>query len=133
MKRGGVEVLRLPPSSPNLNGYADRFVLSIRRECLDRIVPLGEAHLRQRSAHPPRCRRSSTTGGSRSRPARSATVGCACDRGGLEPDNAALPVIVRTRFGVIPSTKVQATVIGNRQLWKMNMTTADGVRLVIES
>jgi transposase InsO family protein len=50
MKRGGVEVLRLPPSSPNLNAYAERFVLSIRSECLDRIVPLGEAHLR-RSVH----------------------------------------------------------------------------------
>ena len=42
MKRGGVEVLRLPPSSPNLNAYAERFVLSIRSECLDRIVSLGE-------------------------------------------------------------------------------------------
>ena len=47
MKRGGVEVLRLPPSSPNLNAFAERFVLSIRSECLDRIVPLGEAHLRR--------------------------------------------------------------------------------------
>jgi len=50
MKRGGVEVLRVPPSSPNLNAYAERFVLSIRTECLDWIVPLGEAHLR-RSVH----------------------------------------------------------------------------------
>ena len=50
MERGGVEALRLPPSSPNLNAYAERFVLSIRTECLDRIVPLGEAHLR-RSVH----------------------------------------------------------------------------------
>ncbi len=48
MKRGGVEVLRLPPSSPNLNAYAERFVLSMpRTECLDRIVPWGEAHLRR--------------------------------------------------------------------------------------
>jgi putative transposase len=46
IERGGVEVLRLPPSSPNLNAFAERFVLSIRSECLDRIVPLGEAHLR---------------------------------------------------------------------------------------
>ena len=47
MKRGGVEVLRLPPSRPHLNADAERFVLSIRSECLDRIVPLGEAHLRR--------------------------------------------------------------------------------------
>jgi putative transposase len=47
MKRGGIEVLRLPPSSPNLNAFAERFVLSIRTECLDRIVPLGETHLRR--------------------------------------------------------------------------------------
>ena len=47
MKRGGVEVLRLPPSSPNLNAFAERFVLSIRTECLDRIVPLSETHLRR--------------------------------------------------------------------------------------
>ena len=47
MERGGVEVLRLPPSSPNLNAFAERFVLSIRSECLDRIIPLGESHLRR--------------------------------------------------------------------------------------
>ena len=47
LKRGGVNLLRLPPSSPKLNAYAERFVLSIRSECLDRIVPLGEAHLRE--------------------------------------------------------------------------------------
>jgi transposase InsO family protein len=32
--------------SPNLNAYAERFVLSIKSECLERIVPLGEGHLR---------------------------------------------------------------------------------------
>jgi hypothetical protein len=42
-----VEVIRLPPSSPNVNSFAERFVLSIQSECLDRIVPLGEAHLRR--------------------------------------------------------------------------------------
>jgi transposase InsO family protein len=47
MKRRGVEVLRLPPSSPNVNAYAERFVLSIRSECLDRLVLLGETHLRR--------------------------------------------------------------------------------------
>jgi putative transposase len=33
--------------SPNLNAFAERFVLSIGTECLNRIVPLGEAHLRR--------------------------------------------------------------------------------------
>ena len=40
------EAPRLPANSPNLNAYAERFVLSIRRECLDRFVPLSERHLR---------------------------------------------------------------------------------------
>jgi transposase InsO family protein len=48
MLRGaGVEPLLLPARSPNLNAYAERFVLSIKSECLDRIVPLGEGHLRR--------------------------------------------------------------------------------------
>jgi len=39
--------VRLPARSPNLNAFAERFVLSIRSECLDRIIPLGEWHLRR--------------------------------------------------------------------------------------
>ena len=46
LRDAGVKPLRLPAKSPNLNAYAERFVLSIRRECLDRIVPLSEQHLR---------------------------------------------------------------------------------------
>ena len=42
----GVQLLRLPSSSPNLNAYAERFVRSIKHECLRHIVPLGERHLR---------------------------------------------------------------------------------------
>jgi putative transposase len=42
-----VKVVRLPPRSPDLNAFAERFVLSIKSECLDRIVPLGERHLRR--------------------------------------------------------------------------------------
>lgn len=31
---------------PNLNSYAERFVLSIKSECLNDVVPLGEGHMR---------------------------------------------------------------------------------------
>jgi len=47
LRQGGVKVLRLPAKSPNLNAFAERFVLSIKTECLNQIVPLGEAHLRR--------------------------------------------------------------------------------------
>jgi transposase InsO family protein len=47
MKVAGVNVVRLPARSPNLNAYAERFVLSIKSECLERMVLLGEWHLRR--------------------------------------------------------------------------------------
>ena len=47
LKSGGVESVRLPPKSPNLNAYAERFVLSIKSECLGRMVLVGERHLRR--------------------------------------------------------------------------------------
>ena len=40
-------LLRLPARSPNRNAFAERFILSIKSECIDRVVPLGEQHLRQ--------------------------------------------------------------------------------------
>jgi putative transposase len=42
----GVRSVRLPPRSPNLNAYAERFVRTIKSECLAHLVPLGERHLR---------------------------------------------------------------------------------------
>ena len=39
--------LKLPAHSLNLNAYAERFVLSIKSECLNKVVPLGERHLRR--------------------------------------------------------------------------------------
>jgi transposase InsO family protein len=44
--QSAVKAVRLPARSPNLNAFAERFVLSIKTECLDRLVPRGEAHLR---------------------------------------------------------------------------------------
>ena len=46
MKSSGVETAKLPARSPNLNAHAERFVRSIKSECLDQIIPLGERHLR---------------------------------------------------------------------------------------
>ena len=46
LKGVGITPLRLPPRSPNLNAYAERFVRSIKEECLERVVLLGEQHLR---------------------------------------------------------------------------------------
>jgi hypothetical protein len=34
----GTEPLRLPPRSPNLNAWAERFVLSIKSECLNKMI-----------------------------------------------------------------------------------------------
>jgi Integrase core domain. len=45
--RAGIEPIRLPSRSPNLNAFVERFNRSIQEECLDRVIPLGEAHLRK--------------------------------------------------------------------------------------
>ncbi len=35
----------MPPRSPDLNAYAERFVRSIKEECLDKLIVIGERHL----------------------------------------------------------------------------------------
>jgi putative transposase len=47
LKAAGVTTVKLPARSPNLNAYAERWVRSLRQECLRRIVPLSERHLRK--------------------------------------------------------------------------------------
>ena len=42
----GVESVKLPPRSPNLNAYAERFVRSIKESCLERMILFGEDSLR---------------------------------------------------------------------------------------
>jgi putative transposase len=41
----GIEVLRSPPRAPKGNAYAERWVSTIRRECLDRMLIFGERQL----------------------------------------------------------------------------------------
>jgi putative transposase len=47
LRHAGTKPVRLPRRSPNLNAFVERFVRSIKEECLDRVIPLGEAHLRE--------------------------------------------------------------------------------------
>jgi putative transposase len=46
LRVGGVKTVKLPARSPDLNAFAERFVLSARSECLRRVIPLSERHLR---------------------------------------------------------------------------------------
>jgi putative transposase len=46
LEASGVRVIQTPFRAPNCNAYAERFVRSIREECLDRVIPLGERHFR---------------------------------------------------------------------------------------
>jgi len=42
----GVERVVLPPRSPNLNAYAERWIRSVKEECLSRLILFGEDSLR---------------------------------------------------------------------------------------
>ena len=43
----GIRVVQTPFQAPNANAYAERFVRSIKHECLNRMIPLGGRHLRR--------------------------------------------------------------------------------------
>ena len=42
-----VTIIRTPVHAPNANAVAERWIRSVREECLDKLIILGEAHLRQ--------------------------------------------------------------------------------------
>jgi putative transposase len=41
----GIEILKIPPRSPRANAYAERWVLTVRTECLDWILIWNNTHL----------------------------------------------------------------------------------------
>ena len=45
MTAGGIEPIQLPARSPNLNAYAERWVRSVKQECLSKLILFGEASL----------------------------------------------------------------------------------------
>ena len=47
LRSSGIQPLTLPPKSPNLNAFAERWVGSIRQECLSKLILFGEASLRR--------------------------------------------------------------------------------------
>jgi transposase InsO family protein len=49
--REGIDLIRLPPRSPNLNAFAERFVRSMKSECLNRMIFFGRASLQHAITH----------------------------------------------------------------------------------
>jgi len=47
LRQAGIRVVLILVRAPNANAYAERFVRSIKEECLDRIIPIGEHHFRR--------------------------------------------------------------------------------------
>ena len=45
LKDSGVKPIRLPVRSPNLNSYTERWVLSVKSDCLSKLILLGERSL----------------------------------------------------------------------------------------
>ena len=45
----GIEEIHTAPRSPWQNAYAERFIGSVRRECLDHVITFGERHLARRA------------------------------------------------------------------------------------
>src|SRR5664280_1199461 len=43
----GLRVLRTPVRAPKANAYCERLIGTVRRECLDFMIPLNERHLRR--------------------------------------------------------------------------------------
>lgn len=47
VEKGGTKTIRLSPLSPNLNAFTQRFVRSIKEECLGKMILIGQASLRR--------------------------------------------------------------------------------------
>ena len=46
-RKGGLQLLKLPARSPNLNAFAERWVRSVKQECLSKLILFSEASLKR--------------------------------------------------------------------------------------
>jgi hypothetical protein len=46
LRAGGVKAIKSMPMAPNFSPFVERFIRSIKAECLDKMIIFGEAHLR---------------------------------------------------------------------------------------
>lgn len=51
LEMGNVKPIRLPARSPNLNAHAERWVKSLKEECLSKLILFGEASLKRALEH----------------------------------------------------------------------------------
>jgi transposase InsO family protein len=51
LEGAGVNIVLCPPRAPQCNAIAERFVRSIKEECLSRLICFGEVHLRSAISH----------------------------------------------------------------------------------
>lgn len=47
LNESGVKTIKLPPKSPNLNAYAERWIRSVKEQCLSRMIITDEKYLRK--------------------------------------------------------------------------------------
>ena len=47
LNESGIETLKLPPKCPNMNAHAERFVRSVKQQCLSRMIITSEEQLRK--------------------------------------------------------------------------------------
>jgi putative transposase len=47
LRGAGIRVVLIPERAPNANAFAERFVRAIKEECLDRLIPIGDRHVRR--------------------------------------------------------------------------------------
>ena len=43
----GMKVIPTPPRAPNANAFSERWIRSVRKECLDQVLIINQAHLRR--------------------------------------------------------------------------------------